>query len=214
MSLWRACQEPRAGDQLSASYGGGDHWMREVMRVATLFETWATRNICFDECDECWAYLLEDRFGGACVELVGAEGLASFDERDCLRVALRLRAPVIGSAELIVPLCVEAENPIAGSAFHRLRIQTTRGAAGEDFVAPMTVDDDPFDEEFEPPVFALYGVEADGRLEHVADRRSYAETRELALKLAPGAEFPEVAVASYPDLRPDVAGVAKPRAVR
>ncbi|MFT3830564.1 MAG: hypothetical protein QM691_12755 [Opitutaceae bacterium] len=97
MSLWQTCQQP-LGDEgsldLSVAYGGGDQWMREVMRVATLFETWATRHICFDECDECWPYLLKDRFGSACVELIGADGLGRFEERDCLRVALRLRLPV------------------------------------------------------------------------------------------------------------------------
>lgn len=198
VSLWQACQRDPRPD-LSARYGGGDQWMREVMRAATLFETWATRHVCFDEFDDCWPYLLEDRFGTACVELVGAEGLASFDERDCLRVALRLRLPVIGSGALIVPLCVEAENPIAGSDFRRLRIQTVRCAAGEDFVAPMTVDDDAFDEEFGPPFLALYGVDVDGRLEHIADRRSYVDARELVLRLARGIAFPEVAVVRYPE---------------
>lgn len=200
VSLWHACQQPR-GDfgriDLSESYGGVDQWMREVMRIAGLFESWATQHVCFEKLAECWPYFLEGRFGGACVELVGAGGLASFDERDCLRVALRLRLPVVCSDALIVPLCVEAENPIAGSVFRRLRIQTVRCAAGGDFVGPMTMDDDPFAEEFGPPFFALYGVEVDGRLEHIADRRSYAEARELALKLAPGIAFLEEAVTMH-----------------
>lgn len=197
VSLWQACQQdPRPN--LGACYGGGDQWMREVMRVATLFESWAARHACFDAFDECWPYFLEDRFGDACVDLIGADGLARFEERDCLGVALRIRLPVIGSGALIVPLCVEAENPIEGSVFRRLRIQTIRCVVGEDIVVPMTVDDDPSDDEYGRPFFALFGVETDGRLEHIADRRSYAEAREFALELAPGIGFPEVAVMSYP----------------
>lgn len=196
VSLWHACQ-PDPRPDLSACYGDGIQWMREVMRVATLFETWATRHVCFDEFDECWPYFLEDRFGGACVELVGVDGLARFEERDCLRVALRLRLPVIGSASLIVPLALEAENPVRGSAFRRFRIQTMRCNPVENGAGPMTVDDDPFDEEYGRPFFALYGVGADGLLEHIADRPSYAEARELALKLAPGIAFPKVAVVRY-----------------
>ena len=53
---------------------------------------------------------------------------------------------------------------------------------------------DPHDPEYEPPVVAFYGADAKGRLEHVRDSVSYAEARSLAMKLAPGVEFPEVPV--------------------
>lgn len=196
VSLWQACQRDPRPD-LSACYGDGIQWMREVMRVATLFETWAARHVCFDEFDECWPYFLEDRFGTACVGLIGADGLARFAEADCLRVALGLQLPVICSDRLIVPLTLEAENPVAGSAFRRFRIQAMRCTVADDGVVPLTAADDPFDEEFGQPFFALYGIGADGLLEHIADRRSYTEARDLALKLAPGVAFPEVAVASF-----------------
>lgn len=196
VSLWQACQRDPRPD-LSACYGDGIQWMREVMRVATLFETWAARHVCLDEFDECWPYFLEDRFGAACVGLIGADGLASFAEADCLRLALRLRLPVLCSDGLIVPLMLEAENPVAGSAFRSFRIQTMRCMAVSDEVAPVTVDNDPIDEEFGTAFFALYGVGSDGLIDHIADRRSYAEARELAQKLAPGVTFPEVAVTSY-----------------
>ncbi len=199
VSLWQACQRDPRPD-LSACYGDGIQWMREVMRVATQFEAWATHHVCFDEFDECWPYFLEDRFGDACVALIGADGSARFDERDCLRVALRLRLPVSCSAAVIVPLELEADNPVHGSAFRRFRIQTARCTPVEDGAVPMTVDDDPFDEEYGPPFFELHGVGVDGWLEHIADRRTYAEARELALKLAPGIAFPEVPVVSYPRL--------------
>ncbi len=197
VSLWHACQRDPRPD-LSACYGDGIQWMREVMRAAALFETWAVRHVCFDEFDECWPYFLEDRFGEACVALTGADGLARFEERDCVRLALRLRLPVICSEVSVMPLCVEAENPVRGSTFRRFRIQTMRCTPVEDGAMPMTADDDPFDAEYGRPFFALYGVGANGLLEHIADRPSYAEVRELALKLAPGIAFPEVAVVRYP----------------
>jgi len=196
VSLWQACQRDPQPD-LSACYGDGIQWMREVMRVAVLFEAWARRHVCFDEFDECWPYFLEDRFGDACVELVGAGGLVRFEDRDCLRVALRLRLPVSCSAAVIVPLKLEADNPVHGSVFRRFRIQTVRCTPVEDGAVPMPVDDDPFDEEYGPPFFELHGIGVDCRLEHIADRRTYAEACELALKLAPGIAFPEVAVVSY-----------------
>ena len=198
VALWQACQRDPRPD-LSMCYGDGIEWMREVMRVATLFETWATRHVCFDEFDECWPYYLEDRFGDACVNLIGADGLARFEARDCLRVALRLRLPIICSDALPVSLGIAVENPVSGSAFRRFRIQTIRCTAVEEGVVPMTAGDDPYDEECGRPFFALYGIGADGLLEHIADRRTYTEARELALKLAPGIAFPEVAVVSYPE---------------
>jgi hypothetical protein len=201
VSLWQACQQPQGNEgqvDLSASYGDGIEWMREVMRGATLFETWAMRHVCFDEFDDCWPYFLEDRFGDACVELIGADGLARFDERDCLRVAVRLRLPVKCLGPVAVPLLLTADNPVPGAGFGRFRIQTMRHLAGEDGMIPMTIADDPSDDEFSSPFFALYGAEADGRLEHIADRRTYAEARALVMKLVPGIVFPEVAVAHYP----------------
>ena len=201
VSLWQACQHPQGNEEqvdLSASYGDGIEWMREVMRVATLFETWATRHVCFDEFDECWPYFVEDRFGAACVALIGSAGLAGFGEEDCLRVALRLRLPVVCSCSMIVPLDLRAENPVARAGFPRFRIQTMRRTAVKDGVVPMVVGDDPFDAELGRPFFALYGIGADDRHEHIADRRSYAEARELARKLAPAIAFPEVAVVRYP----------------
>lgn len=198
ISLWQACQqEPRL--DLSACYRGGIEWMREVMRVATLFETWATRHVCFDEFGECWPYYLEDRFGDACVGLIGADGLARFEAADCLRVALRLRLPVVCSDALTVPLEIEAANPVSESAFRRFRIQTMFCTAVEERIVSITADDDLHDKVRGTPVFVLYGIGPDGLVEHIADRPTYAAARELALKLAPGLELPEVAVALYPD---------------
>jgi hypothetical protein len=197
VSLWQSCQrEPRIN--LSACYGDGIRWMREVMRVATLFETWATRHVCFDGFDECWPYFLEDRFGDACIALFGADGLARFAEADCLRVALRLRLAVTCSKSMIVPLNLCAENPVERAGFLRFRIQTMRCTGVDNSVVPLTGDDDPLDGEMGPPFFALYGIGSDDLLEHIADRATYTDVRTLALKLAPGILFPEAPVVSYP----------------
>jgi len=77
--------------------------MRVVMRVATRFETWATLHIEFNEIDDVWPYMMEDKFGTACVTVIGAECLAQFDDSDCLRAALHMRLPVKVRDGLPVP---------------------------------------------------------------------------------------------------------------
>lgn len=96
MSLWHECHKqadrsinPKV--RLSESYDGHDGLMREVMRVATLFESWACTHINFDELNEVWPYLLEERFGRESLSIFLPDGLAAFDESDCLRIAARLR---------------------------------------------------------------------------------------------------------------------------
>lgn len=57
-------------------------------------------------------------------------------------------------------------------------------------VVPLTADDDPFDKEFGPPYFALYGVGNDGMLEHIADHDTYLDALSFAQKLAPSVALP------------------------
>jgi hypothetical protein len=57
-------------------------------------------------------------------------------------------------------------------------------------VVPFVADDEPNDEEFGEVYFSLYGMGEDGKLEHIADRKSYGEVFNLAQKLAPGIAFP------------------------
>ncbi|MEN9576237.1 MAG: hypothetical protein RL514_4092 [Verrucomicrobiota bacterium] len=100
LSLREACLKSAAADpamNLSESYNGMDEFMREMMRVANLFEAWACEHVAFAECNEVWPYLLEDRFGDACLAVMSPTGLAAFDETDCLRVALHLRLPIVVS---------------------------------------------------------------------------------------------------------------------
>jgi hypothetical protein len=189
----RAELEP--GLDLSAAYHGMDGFMREVMRVGDEFEKWACRHVAFDELDEVWPYLLEERFGAACLEVMEADALAGFDADDCLRIAFKLRLPMRVDGSLPLPLCVEASNPVAGAEFLRLRIQTVRHAWDEEGgVAAFTEDDDPFDEDYSVPACGIYGV-TEGGLEHLTERKTYAEARALSAKLLPGIGFPDEVIA-------------------
>lgn len=193
LSLWHACKQRTTTNErikLSECYQGGDEFMRVMMRVATRFERWSCLHITFEKLDDVWPYVLEDRFGAACVGVMGAENLAHFDDDDCLRVALHLRLPVKLSPGLPVPVNVSAANPVPDSPFVYFRIQTVRDRYEDSSVEPFTLADDPFDEECGPPYLALYGVESDGSLEHIADRQSYADAAQLARRLAPGIVLP------------------------
>ena len=131
--------------------------------------------------------ILDERFGAACLEMMEADALAGFDEEDCLRIAFKLRLPLRVDGSLPLPVCVEAANPLAGAEFPRLRIQTVRQELDEDGgMEAFTEEDDPFDEHYAAPVYAVYGVSAEGVLEPIAERGSYASARRLLEKLLPG----------------------------
>jgi hypothetical protein len=201
LSLWRECHkyaEARPSLNLSECLNGIDELMRQVMRVGNQFEQWACLHISFDEVNDVWPYLLEDKFGVACLEIFNPDALTQFDEMDCLRVALHLNLPVMLDDKLPVPIDVRASNPISSSAFREFRIQTVRTCGEDNAIAPFTVCDEPFDEEFGPPYFAIYGIEADGSLEHIADRSNYSDALDLVLKLAPGIQFPASPTVKYP----------------
>lgn len=91
LSLWQACHDQAAKRQdldLSVHFNGMDECMRVVMRIGDLFESWACEHVRFEGLSDVWPYLLQDRFGDVCLELIALEGLADFNEEDCLRVAL------------------------------------------------------------------------------------------------------------------------------
>ncbi len=197
LSLWQACQheaEQKNNLNLSEAYNGIDQLMREVMRIGELFEKWACEHVEFDELNDVWPYVLEDKFGESCISAMGAENLDNFDGSDCLRVAINLRLPVRLSDGLCISIDLTAANPIHNSPFPTFRIQTVRELAEDNFCEAYTLEDDPLDENFGPPHFALYGVGTDGLLEHIADRRTYAETLNLAQKIAPGVLFPRTPI--------------------
>ena len=194
LSLWRECmRRSQSGRKvnLSECYNGGDEFMRVIMRVGTQFEEWACAHIEFEALDHCWPYLLEERFGEACVALKDVTSLNEFCDNDCLEVALRLRLPVKAAGPLPIPVDISAGNPIGESEFQTFRIQTVR-ECNDGNVEPFTPSDDPFDERFGQPFFGLYGVCYDGLLEHISDLDTYPDAVSLVRKLAPGIRFPDV----------------------
>lgn len=197
LSLWKAVHEHGARNpdfNISEAYNGGDEFMRVVMRIGHKFEEWACVHVVFEETEEVWSYDLEDRFGTACLATMGAEALASFEDIDCLRVAWQLGLPLRTDGKLPVPVSVSAQNPVIGSDFRAFRIQTYRQPLDGDSIVAFTTSDEVCDDEFGPPGFGLYGVDAAGLLEHIADRTTYREAVALARKLAPGLELPDVPV--------------------
>ena len=193
LSLWRTCHEHAASEKdfnLSDCFNGIDQLMREVMSVGNRFEEWACQHINFDELNDVWPYMLEDKFGKACLAHLRPNALSQFNESDCLWVALHLRLPVMLDDALSVPFDWTAPNPIVGTGFREFRIQTVRNSLENGDAVPFVVVDDSFDEEFSERYFGLYGVGEDGKLEHIADRETYGEVLNLAQKLAPGIAFP------------------------
>lgn len=189
LSLWEECQKQAKADEklnLSDCFNGLDQFMRELMRIGTSFETWACDHLDFSEMNDVWPYLLEDKFGSTCLSLLSVEALADFNEEDCLRIALRLRMPVIIDGKLPIPLDLTLSNPIAGSGFREFRIQTVRDCLEDGQVVPFVTGDEPFDEEFDAPYFGIYGMDGSGELEHIADRRTYVDAVALLKNLAPG----------------------------
>jgi hypothetical protein len=194
LSLWQECERHANNDQnlnFSESYNGLDEFMREIMRVATRFEMWACQHIDFDQLTHVWPYFLEGEFGKKCLSAMLPTGLAAFDESDCLRVAMRMRLPIIHDGKLPLPVDFIAPNPAADSPFKRFRIQSVRNEIEGEDTSPYTWDDEPFDANFGIPYFSLYGVGENGLLEHIADRKTCAEAVRLARKIVPGIEIPD-----------------------
>lgn len=184
-------QSAASGLSLSDVYSGMDGFQRELMRVATLFETWSTAHVAFDHLTEVWPYFLEDHFGDACVQVADIWALTGFDESDCLRIAQHLQLPLYYDDVLVIPLEIRARNTVAGSAFAEFGIQTMRCHLVDAEVVPFIRGDDPQDEDYELPRLVLCGIMADGQWQRIADFDTYRDAVSLALKLAPGIDFPD-----------------------
>jgi hypothetical protein len=190
-SLWSACHKYAKKDRcnLSEIFNGTDQFMRVAMSVANRFEQWSCQHVDFEALTDVWPYLLQDKFGDACLDILSLEEFESFDDRDCMHVAMRLRLPIRPDGTLPIPLDVIARNPESESPFRAFRIQTVRTSIEDDDVSVYAWDDDPFDDEFSKPYYGLYGVNEDGTVEYIADRQTYSEIMSLAKKLAPTVEF-------------------------
>jgi hypothetical protein len=192
-SLWEACSlraKLYPDINLSHAYDGYDQLMREVMRIAELFERWACDHIDFDQNEEVWPYLLGDRFGQTCLKIFDVAELASFAEKDCFRIAVKLSLPIRGDTGLPLPVDVICRHPNPTSEFKSFRIQTIRKSAHGDVISTFSAHDDPCDPSFEAPFFAIYGIRSHDVLEHIADRWTYSEATHLLSNLIPGIEIP------------------------
>jgi hypothetical protein len=170
---------------LSNTYCGWDQLMREVMRIGELFEKWACEHVDFASLGEVWPYLLGERFGSACLAVLYPTELAAFNEKDCLRVALRLKVPLLAKSRLHVPVDLAAANPAPNGGFKAFRIQTVRTILSDECVEPFTPEDDPYDPDYSEPYFGIYGLCYD-EYEHICDRKDLADAVALVEKLAPG----------------------------
>lgn len=194
MSLHDACIKRADSDaslDLSEAYRGMDQFMRELMRVAELFEDWACRHVAFNELDDVWPYLLEERFGAACLVRKDAEFLSGFDEDDCFAVALELRLPLWIDEGLPLPFLLKVVNPVPGSEFARYRIQTFRTELESGEVQAFVAGEEGLDENFSVPFFMIHGLSSDGTAEPVAERGSYREAADLLRRMFPGVDLPE-----------------------
>lgn len=194
MSLRDACDQAAKLNNLDLSdlFQGMDQFYREAMRIAALFEEWACEHVVFEEMCEVWPYLLEDKFGAACLQRMSVEDLSGFDAEDCPDVAMKLLLPLYyNDAQPHLPLDVKAINPVPSSPFTHWRIQTIRCLSGDESFEPMLYGDDPSDPEYEPSILALYGVNAEGLVEHIKDFDRYADAVAFMRKIAPGVEFPD-----------------------
>ncbi len=193
VSLRDAATEQSRASCLSLSdvYSGMDGFLREIMRVATVFETWATQHVAFDHLVEVWPYFMEDRFGDACVDVADIWALASFNEMDCLFIAQHLQLPLYYGDVLIIPLEVSARNTLNGSDFVEFSIQTVRLHRTDGEVEPFIRGDNPWDEDYELPRLTLCGITTEGQREHIANFTTYRDAVSLVTKLAPGIDFPE-----------------------
>ena len=87
VSLREACQrhaDSKPGLNLGECYKGMDEFMRQLMRVAHQFEVWSCAHVAFEHLQDVWPYLLEDRFGEACLAVIRASALAEFNDDDRL----------------------------------------------------------------------------------------------------------------------------------
>jgi len=199
-SVWLAVEKHQAAESsfnASDCYNGLDHLMREVMRIAELFEVWACEHVEFAACDEVWPYLLADSFGNACLGLTGPNGLSNFDPSDCLRMALLLRIPVRFDGQLPLPVDVIAPNPVPSSPYRQFQIRSVRETSDSETCVPFTTSDDPNDEEYGRVFYGLYGVHNDCNVEYIAARDSYREVLGLIRRLVPGVTFPDTPVLTY-----------------
>lgn len=86
----------RHGNDLSEAYAGGDEFMRQCMRVGREFESWCCVYVDWNVgIDDCWPYLLEDKFGPLAIAAAGGEcHLERLGPGQWLKIARKLKLPL------------------------------------------------------------------------------------------------------------------------
>lgn len=194
VSLQSACLDLQAKDptfNISESYNGTDQFMREIMRVGELFEAWSVAHVIFDELDEVWPYLLEEKFADACLHTRQPGSLSSFDDTDCFCTAIQLKLPLHGRNGLPIPCDLRRQNPLTTSRYRSYQILSVQEHLTENHIHPFSSVDDLADERYGKIFYGFYGIDEHGEAAHIADRNTYAEARTLAHALFPNIGFPE-----------------------
>jgi hypothetical protein len=101
LSLWEAGLKRE--DDISDTFQVASNFMALVHDIATEFETWACAHVAFDELDEIWPYLLQSKFGDACVAVLAPDGASLMflyrytrTPNWCALVASMLALPLLG----------------------------------------------------------------------------------------------------------------------
>lgn len=97
-----ASRNTLAETNLSDAYRGFDQFMRQAMRCATEFETWATAHVEFEENDGVWAYEVGGHFMRGAKVVLGAEhaddvlmNLAKLDAAAWPKIAEAAGLPIV-----------------------------------------------------------------------------------------------------------------------
>jgi len=84
------------GNSLSEAYVGVDEFTRQCMRIGREFESWCCVYVDWDVgIDECWPYLLEDKFGAVAIAAAGGECYVRWlGPADWPKIARKLKLPL------------------------------------------------------------------------------------------------------------------------
>ena len=93
LSLYDSLQQLDS-EPLTDHYGGWDAVMREVMRVATMFEEWACKHVDFEKLNSVWPYDLETNFGPAVLSIFEPDKLDGLKPLGMVLIARHMNLPL------------------------------------------------------------------------------------------------------------------------
>lgn len=173
---------------------GGIGAMDCVFMAATSFISWCDTRVEFDDLEDPWSYLLEDKLGDAMRDAGLFEQFADLYtsdpvnwERAAHLAAVHMGLTLKFDPRFEMPVDVTEECPARPSMYSHLRIYTVRDKAGEggkSDVVQFTADSHPYDDDYGKVYYGFYGVfgpnvpEQEGQLSHIMDFDTY----EIALQ--------------------------------